>query len=199
MRRLTVLATFLYLPHLVQSQDSIRDIIEKVFYQDEVFNLVFFDYKEMNDTPFPLPEAKFAFIIPDSTFQKLYPNILFELASGWGRERMMHTKTYIRGTNGSVLVNNGFRMNHSMRLLIRIMNIQLDDNRAFLEFNTTSRFPNDDVKRRYVWVKAHLKKKSGQWKISNLSISDYPWQGYMFPEDELLDDHRDKSSQKIDH
>lgn len=167
-----MLATFLYLPYLAQSQDSIKSIIEKVFYQEEIFNLVFFDYKEMNDTPFPLPETKLAFIIPDSTFQKLYPNILFELASGWGRERMMHTKTYIRGNNGSVLVNNGFRMNHSMRLFIRIMNIQIEGNKAFLEFNTTRRFQNDNVKERYVSVKAHLKMKRGQWKISSLSISD---------------------------
>lgn len=196
MRQMIVLATFLYLPYLAQSQDSIKSIIEKVFYQEEIFNLVFFDYKEMNDTPFPLPETKLAFIIPDSTFQKLYPNILFELASGWGRERMMHTKTYIRGNNGSVLVNNGFRMNHSMRLFIRIMNIQIEGNKAFLEFNTTRRFQNDNVKERYVSVKAHLKMKRGQWKISSLSISDYPWQGYMFPEDESFDERRDKNSQK---
>lgn len=196
MRFVFALITFLYSPYLVQSQDTFKDVVGKVFYDEKVFKLIFFDYKEMTDTPFPLPEAKFAFVMPDSIIQSLYPNIMFDLASGWGKERMMHTMTYIRGNQGSVLINNGFRMNPSMRLLIQIVNFDLDGNKAFLEFNTTSRFRNDDMKGRYVWVKAHLKKKRGQWKISNLSISDYPWRGYMFPDDELFDEHRDKNPKK---
>lgn len=199
MRHSLILVVCFFFSHLVQSQDSIGDVIEKVFYQEKLFKIIFFDYHEMSDTPFPLPEAKLAFIIPDTTFQKLYPDILSDMASGWGKEGMMHTKTFIKRPEGSVLVNNGFYMNPSMRLLVRIVGVGITNNKAFLEFNTTSQFLHDDMKGRYVWVKAHLKKKRGQWKISDLSISDYPWRGYMFPDDELFDEHRDKNPRKIDH
>jgi hypothetical protein len=164
-----------------------REVIDQVFYDERVFNIIFFQYKELNDTPFPLPEIKVAFIIPDTTFQALYPDVIYDMAAGWGREGLMHTKTYIKRDGGSVLVNNGFYMNPSMRLLVRILSIRFSGNSAYLEFKTTSQFLHDDMTGRYVRVKAKLKRKNSRWKVQRLLISKDPWTGYMFPDDELFD------------
>lgn len=168
------------------SQTEPKSVIKKVFYEREVFEKIFFDYKGIGEYPIRLPDGKFAFIVPDTTFQKFYPNIISDLASGWGAERMMHTRTFIRGETGSVLVNNSFFRDESMRLLILIDSLKIDPRRAYLVFHTTSEFFHSDMDGRYVKVTAALRKK-GEWKITDLKLEPFPWKGYMFPIDSLFD------------
>lgn len=124
--------------------------------------------------------------LPDTTFQKFYPNIISELASGWGIERMMHTRTFIRGETGSVLVNNSFFRDESMRLLILIDSLKLTLNVRLSCFIQQVNFFTG------LWMDVTLTasiKKKKQWKIIDLKLDPSPWKGYMFPIDSLFDKH----------
>lgn len=179
---------FLFGINASYSQIEAKSVIKKVFYERDVFEKIFFDYKGVGEYPIRLPDGKFAFIVPDTTFQKFYPNIISDLAFGWGAERMMHTRTFIKEETGSVLVNNSFFRDESMRLLILIDSLKIDSKRAFLVFHTTSEFFHSDMNGRYIKVTATLKKKK-DWRITHLELNQFPWKGYMFPIDSLFDKH----------
>jgi hypothetical protein len=156
------------------SQDGTRDVIGKVFYKKKVFKIIFFDYKGVGEWPHRLPDGVFAFIIPDSTFQKQYPNILYDLAMSWAKEKMVSTRTFIAKPEGTVFITNGSIRNGTFKLLVRFDEMRIDDTKAIFVFHTTAVTYNAEMVGRYVKIAARLRKEKNGWKIKRLKISKIP-------------------------
>jgi len=152
------------------AQDLAKEIIDKVFYERKVVKVIFFDYKGIGEWPHRIPDGTFAFIIPDSTFQKQYPDILYDLAMSWAKERMVSVRTFIARPEGTTFVTNGSISNGTFKLLVRFDEINLSGAKAILVFHTTGVTLDNDMVGRYVKIAAHLKKRKNGWKISRLKI-----------------------------
>ena len=174
MKRLYLLFSVALVSNSLFSQDITKEVIKKVFYEKKVLSLVFFDYKGVGKWPHRLPDGVFAFIIPDSTFQKQYPNILYDLALSWAEEKMASTRTFIASPEGNMFINNNFLFDETIKLLIRFDQIRIDDTRAKLIFHTTSQRRYIDMSGRYVRIIASLKMGKKGWKIRHLKIKKIP-------------------------
>lgn len=164
-------------------QDSVRDIISEVLYEKKIFEIIFFDHKGEGKWPHRLPDGKFAYIVADTTFGKFYPDIALQLAWGWGKERTLNQRTFIKKAEGSVLLNGDLFFQRTIRLVIRIDSLKIDGSEASLDFHTTSLLKNEEMLNRYVRVNAKLKKKKRgkDWKVKSLSITNYPCCDVLYP------------------
>jgi hypothetical protein len=170
MRQLFLFFSLAFTLSPLSAQDVAKDVIEKVFYEKKVHNVIFFEYKGTGQWPHRLRDGVFAFILPDSVFRGQYPDILNELAASWANEQMLSTKTFIARKEGTVFITNGSVGNGTYKLLIRFDKLQIEKEKAILIFHTTSVIPKRDSTVRYVRIKARLNKVDEEWKLIKLKV-----------------------------
>lgn len=171
-----------------QAPASVREIISAVLYHKTVFEVASFNFRGYLE--FQPPNGRAAFIIPDTTLQKVYPNVLTDLAYGWGNERMLGTRTIARQDAGAIYVTNHFNGDSSMHVMVQFMRFEIHEKEAIVEFRTISQFNDPEMASKYVWVKAKLAHKSKGWRVINLTKRSTPWCGYWNPKDELYDPYK---------
>ncbi|NOS93527.1 MAG: hypothetical protein HOP30_16530 [Cyclobacteriaceae bacterium] len=156
------------------AQDAAKKVIEKVFYEKKVREVIFFEYQGTGQWPHRLRDGVYAFILPDSIFRGQYPNILNELAASWANEQMLSTKTFIARKEGTVFITNGSVGNGTYKLLIRFDKLKIEGEKAILIFHTTSVMAKKDSAVKYVRIKAMLNKVDEEWKLIKLRVINIP-------------------------
>ena len=158
-------------------QDTLRDIVKKVFYHKKVCHKVFSDYQGLGGPPHALPDGRYAFIFPDTTFQKIYPDILERLSLSWGTERKLFTITYIMEPDGIVFIKNDTEKNQKKSILFDLISISKKE--AYIIFHTYWVWELRGENRPKEKFKCSLVNKKGQWKIKKIVISPFY---YEYPE-----------------
>lgn len=172
MRKFLTIFALLFLTLGVYAQDeNLIPVVKAAFYDDKIYDKVFIDYKGIGEWPFVLPKGKYAFIVPDTTFQKICPNILNKLALGWARERKLQTMTLINEPTSTVFVSRSHDDN--IDLLVEFSLILINSENAKLIFNTTSLDLKESLRDRYIKAEVSLKKKKGKWRTKRVKIKAY--------------------------
>lgn len=170
-----------------QPPPMIVDIIDRLLFSPKIYRLVFVPYIYDEKYQHKQPTGKVAFIMPDTTLRKVYPNVLTDLGYAWGTERMLDMRTISRRPEGTIIVTNGFNYSPRIRLLIQFMQFDVTDKKALIEFRITSQFVHKDLKDHYFRVRSKMSKVNGIWRVSHVRCKKAPWSDYMFPGDEKYD------------
>jgi len=160
------------LPSMVLAQeDNLRQIIRTVFYNPDVFDKIFIEYTG-NKTTFMegYPEGmKGAFVLPDTTLQHRFPNLLDLVRISHGTEKYFMTITFLSNPYGNVYITANV---HDMAILyyvdFEIINIK--GKTANIEFHTTSFPESKGTKLNHFKVACDLIKRRKGWKVKNLHI-----------------------------
>jgi hypothetical protein len=156
---------------LTAQRDSLKQVIEKVFYHKRVSTRIFFEYQGIGEKPHVLSDGEYAFIYPNSIFQKFDPEILDRLANTWGSERKLYTVTYIKKPIGSVFIKSNVNSDPNLKFYILFQRITFLGKKAYLSFTTSCRREDAD-KGTVTFFEADLRAKRNKWKITRLIIRE---------------------------
>ncbi|HTF17558.1 MAG TPA: hypothetical protein VK658_05765 [Chryseolinea sp.] len=170
-----------------QPPQTVLDIIDRLLFHPKVYKFAFVAYMKDEAYTFNQPTDMVAFIMPDTTLRKVYPQVLADIAYSWGAERMLEMRTLSTRPEGTILVTNGFYHNPRIRLLIQFMKFDFTDTDASIEFRVTSEFNNKELANHYVRIWAKIVKANGAWKVERVRCKGAPWRHYMFKGDENYD------------
>ena len=160
-------------PDIYAQNDTLIAVLKEAFYNKKIYDNVFFDYKGLGEPPQVLPKGRYVLIRPDTVFQKVYPDVLADLAASWGTERKLFAVTLIHNDSlGDVLVKTKFSDINIERFVI-FKKIWIKDKEASLSFLTTS-FSEKEKKQKHYRIECDLRCNSGKWEITRLKVRKRP-------------------------
>lgn len=158
---------------LYAQNDTLVQVVRKVFYEKKVYDRIFFDYTagEIDGYPY-MPSGRYALIFSDSIFQKKYPGLLEKLAISHGTVGVLLSIPFIKEQEGEVWVTS-HTLDDRKDLFITFDHLSFSDRESKLVFHTTS-WTDKSMKGKYVKVTCSLKRKNDEWRISTLKIDMIP-------------------------
>src|SRR5260221_6413772 len=88
-----------------QISDNVAGALKALISTREVASKIFFEYSEGGEKPWALPPGKYAFIAPDTTFQKVYNGILDEFPYSVVTDGYVYKRIFFVDTSGSAYIN----------------------------------------------------------------------------------------------
>jgi hypothetical protein len=142
---------------------------------DKIAKEIFLQYDERDWSGYyALPPGTYAFICPDTTFQKIYPSILEEFPHAIATDGLIYQKAFYRDSVKGVYIDGSFGPQQN----IVFTKIKVDSDTAEIEFFTTAWFNLIRFDNTYVSVMASLRKKDGQWFVENCKVKRIEWREY---------------------
>jgi hypothetical protein len=168
-----ILCLFANIAH-AQISDQVAQAIKTLLLDGKISEKIFVEYNQSGGLH-ELPPGKYAFICPDTTFQKVYLGILRELTYSIKTDSLLYKKTFYRDSTQSIYINGRI----GYELWIVFQNISVDENSANISFFTTS-FRNEQLFRdKYVDVVGRLVKDESGWRIVKREIKAIEWKSYL--------------------
>lgn len=160
------------LPLTVWAQeDNLRQVVRTVFYNPEVFNKIFIEYAGDKITFMEGYPAgmKGAFVLPDTTLQNGFPNLLDLVGTSHEAEKYFMTITFLSHPRGNVYITSNV---HDMAILFYVdfENIYIKGKTANIAFHTTSFPESKGTKLNHFKIDCDLVKRGNGWKVKNLRI-----------------------------
>lgn len=155
---------------LYAQEDSIKILLSRVLYDKKVFPEVFFSYSGFGEYPHVLAPGTYAFIFPDSVFEKHYPDIIKKLSTTWGSEKKLYTMTYLqRPDMGTVFVKSDIYSDPNLKFYITLNMIAVDGNKATVKFSTSCNCIDYENGKR-VNLDIGLVRKRNGWKVKAVQV-----------------------------
>lgn len=155
-----------------QISDSEAIVIRTVLLAEEVSEKVFYYYEDEWRGAGQLGIGTFAFVCPDSTFQKLYKGILDEFPY---TDSITYKIKFYKDTTRAIFIDGII----AFELFIVFTEIEIASETAEVSFFTTSRFNQERFRDQYVQVTSDLYKVDGKWKVLNCRIKPIKWTKYV--------------------
>ena len=133
------------IPSMGQMPDSTKNIIQTILLDKEVSEKIFFYYQGEWIGEGVLSSGNYAFICPDTTFQKMHPGILNEFPY---TDNPIYKVKFYNDSTKAIYINGviGFE------LFIVFKEISINAQTAKISFFTTSRINQKRFKKKYVNV-----------------------------------------------
>jgi hypothetical protein len=152
-------------------EDNFRQVIRTVFYNPKVFGKIFIEYSGDKMTfmeGYPV-EMKGAFVLPDTTLQKRFPNLLDLVGTSHGTEKYFMTITFLSHSRGNVYITSNV---HDMAILryVDFDRVSINKKTAQVEFHTTSFPESRGTKLDHFKIVCELAKRRKGWKVKDLRI-----------------------------
>ena len=154
-----------------QLSDTIATAIKALLLEDKVAEKIFFKYEGEGEVLYSLPAGNYAFISPDSTFQKVYRGILKEFPYTLVTDSLVYKKKFYKDSERAIYINGTF----GYELMIVFKEISVVDDLAKIVFFTTSAKKEERYRDRYVLIKGYLTKENGRWRIDKYEIDPIEW------------------------
>ncbi|HEY5749167.1 MAG TPA: hypothetical protein VIU12_24025 [Chryseolinea sp.] len=118
---------------LFGQENNLHQILRTILYQPEVFDKVFFEYRGSKITFMEgyEPGMHGAFILPDTTIQHEFPNVLDLVGTSHGTEKYFMTITFLSNPNGNVYITSHIA-DPGIRLYIDFDRISIDKEKAIV-------------------------------------------------------------------
>lgn len=173
MKKVIILFFFLCQFAICQAQeDDLRQILRVVFYHPEIFDKIFFQYSGTDITFLEGYKSgmKGAFVLPDTTLQSKFPNLLEIIGVSHSTEKYFLTITFLANRNGNTYIT-AHVMDPAISLYIDLDCIIIQKRKASVSFHTTSFSEISIMKERYIVVESELRKRRSGWRIGKMQIS----------------------------
>jgi hypothetical protein len=169
-----MLATF-HVPIWAQIKPDHADAIKALLLHKDLVDHIFFYYdtSDWRGDFFP-PPGNYAFIHPDTNFQKIYPNIINEFPNTLNTDGILYKRTFYRGGHRGIFING----TASVELEVVFTEINIGANEARINFLTTAWMNFDKFRGKYIEGGATLRKKGGHWYVKKITIKKIPWRAY---------------------
>ena len=152
-------------------EDSLRQVVSTVFYNTEVFDKIFFEYRGDSITFMEgYPKGmKAAFVIPDINVQQRIPDLLDRVGTGHARERYFMTATFLLHPTGNIYITANV-MDMAIPIFVHFDEILIKNRDARIQFHTTSFPESPGTKYNHYAIDCSLKRKRKRWKVKDLKI-----------------------------
>ena len=172
MRRSRIIFFLILIGHVAlgQMSDETENSIKALLLEDKVAEKIFFKYDNYQGL-YTLPPGNYAFICPDTTFQKVYRGILSEFPNTIASDSLLYMRKFYRDQARGIYING----NYGYELWIVFKEISIGDEAAKIVLFTTSAVREEKYQNRYVLVTAHLSNKNNQWRVSKHEIKPIEW------------------------
>lgn len=158
-----------------QITDDSREVIKKTLLDDSIRQKVFFTYDGSEwRGAFQLSAGTYAFIVPDTTFQKIYKGILQEFPYSIKTDGLLSMRRLYSDSTRTIYISG--RVGPELCIVFRKIEIKSDS--AIIEFFTTSFGNQKRFDERYIAGTAHLQKSNGMWHVKESKIQRIHWFEY---------------------
>jgi len=170
--RLSITICFTFLNALVfgQISDTTASAIKALLLHEKVAEKIFFEY----DVQGSMPAGNYAFICPDTTFQRVYKGILDEFPYSLATDGLIYKRKFYADSVRAIYVNG--ILDFSLYIVFRKISVTAQT--ADIVFFTTSGFDKERFKGRYVTVTGHLRFEDGKWLVRTAKIEKTGWVEY---------------------
>ena len=156
-----------------QISEQARTAILTVLLSDKVEQRAFFDYDSGTwNGSYQLKGGRYAFIYPDSTFQKIYPGIMAEFSYSVLTDSLLELRKIYRDSLRGVYAKRIIPFGILFTVFTRI---EIDSKLCRIDLYTTSLFDRASFKEHYAQVQSTLFKKDGKWVIESCTVKSIAW------------------------
>jgi len=162
-----------------QISDRARDAIITILLSNAVERCVFFDYPPGTwNGAHQLTGGRYAFIPPDTTFLKIYPNIREELPYTVRTDSLVYVKKIYSDTLRGIYVQGILAAGYLFTVFTKL---EVNSSRAEIDFFTTSLFDRASFKENYVQVQSTLVRRGNKWVIETCHLEKINWRKMFEP------------------
>ena len=174
--RIALLFSLLFYGQVASAQipDSVASAIQTLLLQKEISEKIFFYYDKEWNGSYHLGSGTYAFICPDTTFQRVYKGIIGEFPHTMRTDGLLYKRNFYKDSVRAIYINGIM----AFELYIVFTDISVTSDSASISFFTTSSRELDRFMDRYVNIKGRLVKKQGQWSVVDFDIKPSKWRKY---------------------
>ena len=110
MKRYAIIFSLMLVGQVASGQlsDTIATAIKALLLEDKVAEKIFFKYEGEGEVLYSLPAGNYAFISPDSTFQKVYRGILKEFPYTLVTDSLVYKNKFYKYSERAIYINGTF-------------------------------------------------------------------------------------------
>lgn len=158
-----------------QISDNVACAIRALLLEEKVSKKIFFKYDDRDwRGAYKLPPGNYAFICPDTTFQKAYKGILNEFPYTIATDGLLNLRKFYKDSTRAIYINGGI----VSELCVVFKKIEVNQETATIIFFTTSLGNQIRFEDRNVLVTGHLRSIGGRWKVEKCELKAIAWVEY---------------------
>jgi hypothetical protein len=155
---------------LCQQNAEKLEWLELSLFHKKAYGKIFFEYDTNNVYPGISPAGMCVFILPDTVFRTILPDIFQRIDYSYPNEHMPFMTRLIQNKKGTVY-SSTYLLNGEIIKWIRFDRIVLDDKEVKLSYHTTYYGGKIAPKNlQFYSVKCVLKKARSKWRVKRISV-----------------------------
>jgi hypothetical protein len=148
------------------------DWLRMAFFHKKAFDKVFFDYDSNNTNPGLSPSGKCAFILPDSVFRTIFPNIFDLIDGSWIDEKMVLTTELIQHEKGTLYAT-AYASNIEIETWVRFDEITRSNREVKIVFHTTDYSGKSPTKAfKYHKITTVIRRSPRGWRVKKMRVTE---------------------------